>query len=147
MPSQASLREQQYYAHPQNRFWPLWARLLGTQLPPSYAQRVDMLKQAGVAVWDVLAECQRPGSLDASIVPDSVRCNDISKLLTSHPTIRIIGCNGGFAARTFQRQMLPTLHVAVAWVSLPSTSPANARWRLPDLVERWAEQLQLTHPE
>ena len=143
MPSQASLAAAQYYAHPQNRFWPLWASLLGMPLPSTYDVRVQMLQQAGIAVWDVLAECERPGSLDAAIVPHSMRCNDIAKLLHSQPSIRMIGCNGGFAARTFAKHLLPQLPATTAWVSLPSTSPANARWRLPDLVQRWREQLQL----
>ena len=67
MPSVASLAKQQYYGHPQNAFWPIMGRLFGAGPELPYAERRRILCAQGVAVWDVLRECQRQGSFDAAI--------------------------------------------------------------------------------
>src|SRR5687768_2652455 len=64
VPSIASLAKQQYYGHPQNKFWPIMGRLFGAGLDRRYEERKQILREHGVAVWDVLRECYRPGSLD-----------------------------------------------------------------------------------
>jgi hypoxanthine-DNA glycosylase len=69
MPGQASLAADQYYAHPRNAFWPIMATLLGFDAAIDYRARTETLAAAGVAVWDVLHSCHRPGSLDSSIEP------------------------------------------------------------------------------
>ena len=66
MPSRESLARQQYYAHPRNAFWPIITELLGIE-SVEYADRARGIKELGVAVWDVLADCIRPGSLDSDI--------------------------------------------------------------------------------
>ena len=44
MPGVTSLAQQQYYAHPQNRFWPLMARLLeDAAAPDAYEERLRLL--------------------------------------------------------------------------------------------------------
>ena len=43
MPGVKSLEAQQYYAHPQNRFWPMMAHLLGEELPSAYEEKLAML--------------------------------------------------------------------------------------------------------
>ena len=64
MPGIRSLQMQQYYGHPQNRFWPLLAALLGYQeVPAAYADRKRMLIDNRIALWDVLGCCEREGSL------------------------------------------------------------------------------------
>lgn len=127
MPGAASLRAQQYYAHPRNGFWPLMAALLGETLAPDYAGRTALLLRHRIALWDVLATCERPGSLDAAIVPGSEVPNDIAGLLQRHPGIARIGFNGAAAQRLFQRHVQHRLpQRPVALLRLPSTSPAHA---------------------
>lgn len=93
VPSLRSLEMRQSYAHPHNLFWPFMGVLYdaGPDLP--YAERVARLHAAGVGIWDVLKHCERPGSLDSSIRPESEVPNDIPWLLDVHPTIRAIALN------------------------------------------------------
>jgi hypoxanthine-DNA glycosylase len=123
MPGLASLAADQYYAHPRNQFWPLLGGLLGFDPQAPYAQRVQALQAHGIAVWDVLAECRRSGSLDSAIDRASEHANDIPALLRAHPTICTILLNGGKAAASLRRHH-PQL--AIPSVALPSTSPAHA---------------------
>src|SRR5690606_29512 len=97
MPGAASLRAQAYYAHPRNAFWPIMGALYGFEPAAPYDVRCAALTSAGVAVWDVLQACERPGSLDAAIVADSRVANDFSGLFAQQPTIRRILFNGATA--------------------------------------------------
>lgn len=128
MPSVTSLDKQQYYAHPRNAFWWLISELLQVPLQVDYAARVEQLELAGIAVWDVLYDCQRPGSLDSSIVRSSERANNIAGLLSDYPSIQIIGFNGGAAKTIFQRHVsqIGTSGTLPKQIQLPSTSPAHA---------------------
>lgn len=132
MPGQASLSARQYYAHPRNAFWPIMAELLGLDASASYPQRTRALTAGGVALWDVLAECRRPGSLDAAIDPASVVVNDVAGFLRRHPKLHAIFFNGATAESLFRRHILPTLQTgglttrSLTLARLPSTSPAHA---------------------
>ena len=123
MPGIASLQANRYYAHPRNQFWPILGELLGFDANDAYAQRVEALHAAGIAVWDVLAECEREGSLDTAIDRRSEFPNDIPGLLAAQTSIRRVLLNGQKAATSLQRHF-PTLRIDR--VTLPSTSPANA---------------------
>ena len=68
MPSVASLGAQEYYAHPQNRFWPLMARILEqSDAPTVYKERLNMLLRHHIALWDSIATCERKGSLQIKV--------------------------------------------------------------------------------
>ena len=84
MPGVKSLEEQQYYAHPQNRFWPMMADLLGEALPSRYEEKLAMLLDHHIALWDSIGQCEREGSLDSAIREE--RGNDFTALL--HPASR-----------------------------------------------------------
>ena len=128
MPGAASLRAQQYYAHPRNAFWRILGRLLGLAPEDAYAARIQALQRHRIALWDVLAACERPGSLDAAIVPGTEVPNDIAGLLQRHPGIDRIAFNGTAAQRLFQRHVQHRLPAGrtVTLLRLPSTSPAHA---------------------
>jgi TDG/mug DNA glycosylase family protein len=130
VPGIASLHAGEYYAHPRNAFWDIAEELLGIQRSLQYRKRVALLRGSGVALWDVLASCSRPTSLDADIAPGSIRPNDFAAFYTAHPAIRALYFNGGNAEALYRRHVLPALPAefrAMPSGRLPSTSPANAR--------------------
>ena len=143
MPSVRSLAAQQYYAHPQNRFWPLMTQLLTGEKQPSadYAARLQMLRAHHIALWDAIATCERQGSLDTAIHAEVG--NDFTQFLQSYPKIHTILCDGTKAYQCFCRYNKPLLTRPDLNIrQMPSTSPANARWRLPMLLETWGEALR-----
>src|ERR1700751_4240082 len=70
MPGEASLKAGQYYAHPRNAFWHIMGELFGVGPSLPYPERLARLQSVGVALWDSLQVCVRPGSLDASITEE-----------------------------------------------------------------------------
>jgi hypoxanthine-DNA glycosylase len=143
MPGAASLRAAQYYAHPRNQFWPIMGELVGADPALPYAQRLDRLTAAGIALWDVFSRCEREGSLDADIVDDTAIANDFAGLFDSQPTIRTVLLNGGKAEQGFRRFVLPALaDRELACVRLPSTSPAHAALRPEHKLLTWRQALR-----
>ena len=88
MPSVKSLEQQQYYAHPQNRFWKLMAIFFNEGIIPTiYQERLELLRKNHIALWDSIDSCIREGSLDSAIC-DEVP-NDFKALFTKYPKIKI----------------------------------------------------------
>ena len=121
MPSAESIRQGFYYAHPRNAFWRIAAEVFGEPRPETTEAKKRMLLAHGVALWDVLASCERDGSLDSAIRLGEP--NDIPGLLERHPDIVRVCLNGGTAARLFNRYFADAA-AKVECLRLPSTSPA-----------------------
>lgn len=140
MPGVASLAANRYYAHPRNAFWPIAAALLDFDVALPYEARIAALNAAGVALWDVLAACERPGSLDAAIAAKSAQPNDFSGFLAAHPSVFRVCFNGGSAQALFRRHVLPGLAGIgrdLEYVALPSTSPAHAAMPYAAKLQAW----------
>lgn len=140
-PGVASLRAQQYYAHPRNQFWPIVSTLLGLQGDEAlharpYAERVQVAQAAGLAIWDVYGACEREGSLDSAI--RAAELNDLTGLIRQVPSLRLIAHNGGESAR--HRRLTEALGLPV--MALPSTSPANASWGFERKLAVWREAFE-----
>lgn len=140
MPGVRSLAAAQYYAHPQNQFWPLMQALFGVERDLPYAQRLRRLNDTGVGLWDVLHGCERRGSLDSDIAPGSEVANAIPALLQQHTEIRALAFNGGKAEQAFRRHVQAQLPASrpVRLLALPSTSPAHAGMRPAEKLQRWS---------
>ncbi|MCA9088119.1 MAG: DNA-deoxyinosine glycosylase [Planctomycetaceae bacterium] len=140
MPGQMSLEQQQYYAHPRNAFWPIMGTLLEFSPQRPYRQRLQCLKEQGIALWDVLKSCERPGSLDSSIAESSIVPNDFATFFRRHPHIRTIFFNGAKAEQSFRRHVLSTLPLPAQQIiqqRLPSTSPAHAGLSQAEKLRHW----------
>ncbi len=137
MPGVASLEAQQYYAHPRNAFWPIMAELVDLNIEWSYQTRCQHLADHGIAVWDVLKACYRPGSLDQHIDPASIEANDFQDFFEQHPTIEAVFFNGSKSEQLFKRQVLPTLSAHRPMIKLPSTSPAHAALSVSEKLAAW----------
>jgi len=141
-PSIASLKATQYYGHPRNAFWPIMGELFNAGPDRPYAERGQRLCARGIAVWDVLASCERKGSLDSAIIPDSVIANDFAGFFKTHPGIEHILHNGGPSFRLFNRYVIPEQQLpTVERLQLPSTSPANASWSFERKLAAWRTAL------
>jgi double-stranded uracil-DNA glycosylase len=137
MPGEASLAAGRYYAHPRNLFWPIMGALFDAGPDHDYEVRVARLQSARVAVWDVLASCVRPGSLDAAIDRSSAQPNDFPSFLAAHPGIGRVFFNGGMAEQSFRRLVLPHLPSVPPLHRLPSTSPAHAARSFEQKLAEW----------
>ena len=137
MPGVKSLEEQQYYAHPQNRFWPTLAAVLSEETPKTVEEKKAMVLRRGVAMWDTIGSCEIVGSSDASIT--NVVPNDLSVILDA-ADIQAIFCNGGTSYACYKKYCRAKLGREA--VQLPSTSPANARWTKEKLIEAWGAALK-----
>jgi hypoxanthine-DNA glycosylase len=140
MPGIASLQAHQYYAHPRNAFWSVIEALFGIERSLCYDRRCRHLVSHGIALWDVLETCHRPGSLDANIDASSIVVNDFPGFFTEHPAIGKICFNGAAAEKMFLRHALPALPEQAAGlprIRLPSTSPAHAAMTLEQKIETW----------
>lgn len=150
IPGQASLQANQYYAHPRNQFWSIMAELLTVAAPSDYTDRVAMLQKAGIALWDVMQSCYRPGSLDAAIAKDSIVANDFRAFFRLHPKISHVYFNGAAAEQSFKRLVEPNLTGQTLTLQrLPSTSPAHAALSYRQKLDCWqqiADQLTTTRP-
>ena len=139
LPGKASLAAQAYYANKHNVFWRIMGDLIGAGPDVPYARRLEKLQASGIALWDVIAAGERPGSLDADIVRDSVCVNDFSAFFAVHRGIRRVFFNGAAAEATFRRHVLPGLGDAnLQLARLPSTSPAHAASRYADKLAAWS---------
>lgn len=151
MPGEASLRAGQYYAHPRNLFWRIMGELLGADPVSPYEQRVQMLKSARIALWDVLRSCRRKGSLDSGIDDESLISNDFVAFFRGHPRISHVFFNGAKAEACYRKHVRPVLgDKPIEYLRLPSTSPANASLSYESRLDAWrvithAPDIRLAH--
>ena len=137
-PSVLSRENRFYYGNPRNRFWRVMADVLGETEPAAddIAAKRAMLLRHGVALWDVIESCEVRGSSDASI--RDVVPADVARITRVAP-VRAVVCNGGTAGRLYRRWLEPVTGLAAE--VLPSTSPANAAWRMDRLRSAWGPAL------
>ncbi len=167
LPGQASIKAQGYYQHPRNAFWPILMAWLSpddqaintgpaenSQIKNgpepgiqdqarSRLQKHEILQKHGIALWDVLAEAYRPGSLDSSIHKQGKKFNQLQPLLTQD-SLRGLIFNGQAAWKHWQqgcKQGLFAPRPELRLITLPSTSPAHASLTLTQKQQQWHQAL------
>ena len=140
MPGVKSLECQQYYAHPQNRFWKLMGLLCedNNLYQLEYKDRLAKLLDNKIALWDVIGSCDRKGSMDSDIQNETP--NNFKLLLKEYKNIEKICFNGNKAYLSFKKYF-PEILSSYDCQKLPSTSPANARFNLEKLYQGWNKVL------
>ncbi|KUJ53490.1 DNA-deoxyinosine glycosylase [Chryseobacterium sp. JAH] len=121
IPGVKSLEKQQYYGHPQNKFWKIIFELFHEEFTENYKERIAILKKHHIALWDVIDSCERKGSLDSEIKNEEA--NQIPELLEEYPNVKAIFCNGGKSYKNLQKLLGKNFKIPV--YLLPSTSPLH----------------------
>lgn len=137
LPGDLSLEINQYYGHPRNRFWKMMFEIFETEFSEDYEMRNQLILQNKFALWDVAYSADRKGSMDVDL--KNVSPNQIDELLNEHPTIKKIIFNGKKAEQLFWKYFDKKL--SVEYISLPSTSPANAQFSYERLMEIWKKAI------
>ena len=133
IPGIKSLEMQQYYAHPQNKFWKIIFELFNEKFTTDYDERIKILEKYHVALWDVIDNCERKGSLDSGIRNEEA--NKIGELLHNYPNIKAIFCNGQKSHKNLLKILPKDFHLPI--IALPSTSPAHASLRYEEKLKSW----------
>ncbi len=131
-PSVKSREQMFFYGHPQNRFWKVISAVMDADIPVTIGEKSDFLHTKHIALWDVIASCDVIGSSDSSI--KNVVANDLTEILET-ANIKQIFVNGKTAEKYYNKYIRSAIGREA--VCLPSTSPANAGWRVDSLVEAW----------
>ena len=140
LPSVKSREEGFYYAHPRNRFFLVLASLFNEVEPVSIMDRKSFLNKHKIALYDVVYACDIHMSSDSSIknvTPINIKC-----LLNAHKNIKIVAVNGGKAKQLFYKYLLKFINKDIKVIYLPSTSPANAKMSLAQLVEQYKQIIE-----
>ncbi len=137
LPGDKSLEMGEYYGHSRNRFWQTIATLCNCTLPNNYTGKQQMLLQNKIGIWDVAHQATRKGSLDSAITAEAP--NDLNHFLDNHSHIKVIGFNGKKSEALFNKYF--QRRAGIRYVSLPSTSPANAGIRPEKLLAQWQQIL------
>jgi hypoxanthine-DNA glycosylase len=139
IPGVKSLEKQQYYAHPQNKFWKIIFELFNEKFTEDYTEKIDVLKQHYIALWDVIDSCERKGSLDSEIKNEEA--NQIEELLEKYPNIQVLFCNGGKSYKNLQKVLGKNFRIPIEL--MPSTSPLHTV-SFERKLEEWKKILAFT---
>lgn len=137
-PSVKSREYNFYYSHPRNRFFPTLYKIFNEEHSFDIEKRKEFLFRHNIALYDVIEECDIEASYDSSIKNEIPM--DLLGILNNFPNIKVIGITGGVASKLFEKHLLKLVDQSkIRVVFLPSTSPANAKMSLEELVLKYNE--------
>jgi hypoxanthine-DNA glycosylase len=132
IPSPVSRENAFYYSHPRNRFWQVLSAVFDVSLPYLLEDKKELVLDNHIALWDVLASCEIDGADDESI--RNPIANDFSGLL-SETKIERVFTTGEKAHKLYGK--LCRKQTRIDAIPLPSTSPANQRISLNELINAY----------
>lgn len=138
MPGEKSLELQEYYGNKGNSFWKLLFTLFDQPLPKEYAVKKQLLEENDIALWDVLAYCERTGSLDSNIKNE--KANDFESFYKQYPNIKHVFFSSKNASNFYDKYVgrKQNMHYSI----LPSPSGANASKSFLQKLEEWEAILE-----
>lgn len=139
LPGDRSIELGEYYGHPRNRFWKIISSITNSPLPLSYSDKKQMLLDNRIGVWDVAHSAQRNGSLDTAIKEEVP--NDVEGFIDKHEHLKIIAFNGAKSEKLYDKYF--SRRSGIKYLSLPSSSPANARYDVESLCEIWRQMVEI----
>ena len=128
-PSIESFEKSFYYAHPRNQFWRILESITGYPIN-NKDQKIWLLKESHIALWDMVKSCTRDNSLDSSL--EDIEVNDIASLLQEYDSIELIAFTGR-KAQTLYKMHFDYLDIPTAY--LPSPSSAYAKMSFEDKLK------------
>lgn len=134
-PSIKSFEKNFYYAHPSNKFWKILEAVTGYP-SNNMDQKLWLLKECKLGLWDMVKACSRENSLDSSLENEDV--NDIASFLEAHPSITKIAFTGRKSEALFKTHFS---HLDIMTFYLPSPSSAYAAMRFEQKVEAYKKAL------
>ncbi len=114
----------------------------------TYNQRINVLLKHNIALWDVLQNCYRTGSLDTAIKMNSVKANDFQLFFSEHTMLNKVYFNGGKAESMYMKIVLPKIkerYGYLKYIRLPSTSPAHAAMSFQQKLDIWTHSIKPDH--
>ena len=137
MPGRKSLEMQEYYSHPRNILWKIIFNLLKVTETNTYSEKIELVKERQIALWDVCYSCRREGSLDSNIKDETP--NQIPDFLKRYPSIEIIIFNGQKAREKYLKYF--DYSEGLEYHCLPSTSPANTSMNFQEKIVKWSHTI------
>ena len=119
-PSVKSRQQNFYYGNRQNAFWRILSTFFKCHMPDTVVDKMTFLAEHRIALWDIVTSCEISGSADSTIKNYEVA--DLNDILAMCRIEKII-LNGAMAYKIFLKKYS---NIAVPYIKLPSTSPANA---------------------
>ena len=123
-PSIVSFEDNFYYAHRRNQFWKLLRDIFKMSINTK-EERIELLKEHKIALWDIIASCERENSSDTNL--KKIKLNDISSLLLAYPSIKRIAFTGKKAQQLYNK-LYKDLSIETFLLPSPSTAYASMKY-------------------
>lgn len=136
-PSVKSLENNFYYMNETNRFYKILARIFNINIQEieTLEEKKKFLKDNHIALYDVIKSCYIEESKDESISKNIIPI-DLTNLLNKYKDIKKIIITGKKAEILFKKYLLNKINDKNLRIFyLPSTSSANAKFKLENLIE------------
>ena len=134
-PSPLSRERGEYYGNPRNQFWRLLFGVFVVPFEqPDYERKKAVMFANGVALCDVISECEPDGALDSELRERKPN-RELPGFIAEHQIGRVLF--NGNNAYEFYRRKIGLIERNV----LPSSSPANARLSFDEKLGLWRDAI------